>query len=203
MAVTAAPLGDAAVRCVVDDLAQAHALHAAVTNAQMPGVVNVVPTWRCVVVTVADPVFVPSVLDFVVSVDVAAALPRPAREHQLTIHYDGEDLDDVAARCGIGVATFTERHSQSDYVVAFLGFAPGFAYLSGLPAALSVPRRATPRARVPAGSVGIADGVTGIYPAALPGGWQLIGHVDERLFDGQLTPPALLAPGDRVRFMPA
>lgn len=203
MAVAAAPLGDAAVRCVVDDLAQSHALYAAVADAQLPGVVNVVPTWRCVVVTVTHPMFVPSVLDFVSGVDVTAAPPRSTRERQLTIHYDGEDLHDVAARCGIGVAAFTERHSQADYVVAFLGFAPGFAYLSGLPAALSVPRLATPRGRVPAGSVGIADGVTGIYPAALPGGWQLIGRVDERLFDEQLTPPALLAPGDRVRFVPA
>jgi 5-oxoprolinase (ATP-hydrolysing) subunit B len=103
----------------------------------------------------------------------------------------------------MSAAAFAERHSAGEYVVAFLGFAPGFAYLSGLPAALSVPRRTTPRERVPAGAVGIADAVTGIYPAALPGGWQIIGHVGDRLFDEHRTPPALLTPGDRVRFVRA
>lgn len=203
MAIAAAPLGDAAVRCVVDDLAEAHALHAAISGAALPGVVNVVPTWRCVVVTVAEPTWVRGVLDFVAAVEGAKAAPRQQQEHRLTIRYDGQDLDEVAARCSMSAAAFAERHSAAPYVVAFLGFAPGFAYLSGLPPALSVPRRATPRERVPAGAVGIADAVTGIYPAALPGGWQIIGHVADRLFDEHQSPPALLAPGDRVHFVPA
>ncbi len=93
------------------------------------------------------------------------------------------------------------RHTAVDYLVAFLGFTPGFPYLVGLDPALHVPRRATPRTRVPAGSVGLAGSQTGVYPTASPGGWQLIGRTEAVLFDPDRDPPALLAPGDRLRFV--
>lgn len=205
MAVTMTPYGDRALRCVVDSLDDAHRLHAAVLNAELPAVTSV-PAWCSVVVTVAEPDQLAAVRELVTSIDVAAVEPPQARSHVIPIRYDGPDLDQVAAQSGLSTDEVARRHAAGDYVVAFLGFAPGFPYLVGLDPALATPRRATPRARVDAGSVGIADDVTGIYPAASPGGWQVIGHIDPLesvLFDQARTPPALLAPGDRVRFIPA
>ena len=112
----------------------------------------------------------------------------------------GEDLDAIAARADISIDEVIARHTQAEYTVAMLGFAPGFPYLLGLDPALHVPRRANPRTRVPAGSVAIGGAQTGIYPRELPGGWNLIGRTPLALFDADREPPCLLAPGDRVRF---
>jgi KipI family sensor histidine kinase inhibitor len=114
----------------------------------------------------------------------------------------GVDLDLAAQRCGLTAQAFTALHADGDYSVAMLGFAPGFPYLLGLPAALHLPRRAEPRVRVPTGSVAIGGAQTGIYPTALPGGWHLIGRTPLVLFDAEATSPCLLAPGDNVRFYP-
>lgn len=114
----------------------------------------------------------------------------------------GPDLDDVATACGLSAAQLIERHAQPAYLVAMLGFSPGFPYLLGLDPTLAVPRLATPRVRVPAGSVGIGGAQTGVYPDAGPGGWRLIGRTPLRLFDTGREPPARLAPGDRLRFVP-
>lgn len=122
---------------------------------------------------------------------------------ELPVTYDGPDLADVARHCGMAVDDVVERHRRTDFVVAFCGFAPGFAYLSGLPRELHVPRRQDPRSQVPAGSVGLAGEFTGVYPRSSPGGWQLIARTRERLWDLGQDPPALLAPGTRVRFTDA
>lgn len=114
---------------------------------------------------------------------------------------DGPDLADVAAHTGLSPQEVVRRHSEGRYLVYFLGFQPGFAYLGGLDPALATPRRAEPRLAVPAGAVGIGGEQTGIYPAVAPGGWQLIGHTDTVLFDPRRDPPALLSPGDTVRFV--
>ncbi len=114
----------------------------------------------------------------------------------------GPDLADVAARAGLTEAAVVDLHSSTLYRVFMLGFAPGFAYLGPLPTPLVLPRRATPRPRVPAGSVAIAGGQTGIYPLATPGGWHLIGHTDALLWAAGRDPPALLRPGAWVRFVP-
>ncbi|WP_228942392.1 5-oxoprolinase subunit B family protein [Nocardioides sp. Leaf374] len=121
----------------------------------------------------------------------------------LEVDYDGEDLADVAALWGCSVQEAVARHSALELTAAFCGFAPGFSYLVGLPAELAVPRLATPRTRVPAGSVALADRWCGVYPTASPGGWRLIGRTDAVLWDpDRLDPgPALLAPGTRVRFV--
>jgi len=108
----------------------------------------------------------------------------------------------VAAQLGVQAADVIERHAATEYTAYLLGFLPGFAYLGRLPAGLDVPRRATPRPRVPAGSVGIAAGQTGIYPSDCPGGWNLIGRTSLRMFDTGSEPPVLILPGDRVRFTP-
>jgi len=115
--------------------------------------------------------------------------------------YDGADLDDIAALWRCTVAEVVERHTAIEYRVAFCGFAPGFAYLSGLPAAWAVGRLAEPRTRVPAGSVALADTWCGVYPTASPGGWRLLGRTDAALWDVDREPPALLPPGARVTFV--
>lgn len=129
--------------------------------------------------------------------------PRRAlgRLVEIPVTYDGPDLADVAAHCGLSPDDVVARHTQAEYVVYFLGFQPGFAYLGGLDEALHTPRRAEPRTAVPAGSVGIGGAQTGIYPLATPGGWQLIGRTALALFDPRAEPPTVLAPGDRVRFV--
>ena len=102
----------------------------------------------------------------------------------------------------MAVDAVVAAHAAATYTVAFCGFAPGFAYLTGLPAALRLPRRATPRPRVPAGSVAIAGELSAVYPTASPGGWHLLGRTDVALFDVDRDPPALLTPGTIVRFEP-
>ena len=120
---------------------------------------------------------------------------------ELSVTYDGADLADVAARWGTDVDGVVARHGAVEFVAAFCGFAPGFSYLAGLPEEAAVPRLDTPRARVPAGSVGLAGSWCGVYPSASPGGWRLIGHTDASLWDPGRSEPALLAPGTRVRFV--
>ncbi len=114
----------------------------------------------------------------------------------------GPDLPAVAAACGLDEKTVVSLHYSTVYTVYFLGFMAGFPYMGPLPAAIDLPRRATPRLRVPPGSVAIAAGQCGIYPLAAPGGWHLIGRTPARIWDPARTPPALLSPGDQVRFRP-
>jgi KipI family sensor histidine kinase inhibitor len=128
-----------------------------------------------------------------------------ARELTLPVRYggpDGPDLEAVAAEAERTAAEVIELHAGTAYEVLFIGFAPGFAYLGEVPAPIAVPRLATPRTRVPAGSVGIAGRLTGAYPAASAGGWRIVGRTDTRLFDPEAGEPALLRPGDVVRFAP-
>lgn len=114
--------------------------------------------------------------------------------------YDGPDLGAVAAAWGMTVDDAVVAHEGIEFRVGFFGFAPGFAYLTGLPPSMAVARHATPRTRVPAGSVALADTYGAVYPGPTPGGWQLIGRTPLVMFDPDRDPPALLAPGDRVRF---
>ncbi|HVE10085.1 MAG TPA: 5-oxoprolinase subunit PxpB [Paraburkholderia sp.] len=135
--------------------------------------------------------------------DAAAAAPAAGRDIEIPVNYGGAfgpDLAAVAAHTGLSTDEVIRRHAQGEYIVFFLGFQPGFAYMGGLEEALHTPRRAEPRVEVPAGSVGIGGAQTGIYPAVSPGGWQLIGRTEVPLFDPARTPPTLLQPGDRVRF---
>jgi KipI family sensor histidine kinase inhibitor len=127
----------------------------------------------------------------------------PRRTHTIPVVYGadaGPDLPELARQANLSPEEFARRHARASYRVAFLGFAPGFAYLTGLPAELQAPRLATPRTRVPAGTVAIGGPYTGIYPGETPGGWRLIGRTDVVLFDPGADPPSRLLPGDSVRF---
>lgn len=118
-------------------------------------------------------------------------------------HYDGPDLEETASRSGMSVEELVALHSGREYRAFFLGFLPGFAYCGTLDPRIVAPRLDRPRERVPAGSVAIADGQTAVYPLDSPGGWRVIGRTDLALFDRAKDPPALIRPGDRVRFVTA
>lgn len=139
------------------------------------------------------------------ALSVAGIPPTEPRLVEIPVHYGGEegqDLVSVAAESGLKEEQVIELHASVEYTVYFLGFMPGFAYMGPLPEALRSPRLATPRPAVPAGSVAIADDRTAIYPVQSPGGWKLLGRTRLKLFDPAKDPPALLRPGDRVRFLP-
>jgi KipI family sensor histidine kinase inhibitor len=120
---------------------------------------------------------------------------------EIAVMYDGEDLAFVAEACSLSEEEVIQRHLGSTYVAAFCGFAPGFAYLSGLDSALQLPRRETPRTRVPAGALAIAATYSAVYPRESPGGWHLIGSTSAELWDVARQPPALIEPGRQVRFV--
>lgn len=196
------PVGRQGVLAEVPDLSTVHRLVAAVRASGLP-VVDVVPGYRTVLVTTASTSDLAVVRQALPGLDLPAASAVSARLVEVPVVYDGEDLASVAALTGLSEAEVVRRHTAPDYVVAFLGFAPGFPYLVGLDPRLHVPRRSSPRTSVPAGSVGLAGPQTGVYPQATPGGWRLIGRTSVALFDVTRDPPALLAAGDRLRFVAA
>lgn len=122
---------------------------------------------------------------------------------EIPVVYDGPDLDEVARLTGLSPEEVIARHTGAEHVAAFIGFQPGFAYLTGGDTLLHVPRRDVPRTRVPGGTVAIAGPYSGVYPRESPGGWRLLGSTTALMFDPAREPPALLAPGDRVRFVVA
>jgi len=164
---------------------------------ELPGVAELVPAARTVLVE-GEPL--PDLAALLADVEPGQPPAGPAVE--IPVRYDGQDLAEVATLAGLAEDEVVRRHAGADYTVAFCGFAPGFGYLTGLPTELHVPRRHTPRTAVPAGSVGIAGEFTGVYPHRSPGGWQLLGRTGALLWDAERDPPALLAPGTRVRFTP-
>ncbi|WP_371477924.1 5-oxoprolinase subunit PxpB [Kitasatospora sp. NBC_00315] len=197
--------GENGLLAEVADGAGAGALHAWLLGLQdagkLPEVTEIVPAARTVL------------LDGVSDVRALTALLtgwRPAADRgpegplvEVPTLYDGADLDEVAALWGVSAEAAVRIHTEPEYRVAFCGFAPGFGYLTGLADRYAVPRRATPRSSVPAGSVALAGPYTGVYPRSSPGGWQLLGRTALPLWDVAREPAALLAPGVRVRFTDA
>jgi KipI family sensor histidine kinase inhibitor len=195
------PCGRKAVLVELDDLDEAMALAADLYAARPAGITELVPGARSVLIRFDA---AHTSRQVIVS-DVAARKPtrvaRPSgRLVRLPVSYDGADLAEVARLAGMSTAEVVRRHTAATYDVAFTGFAPGFCYLSGGDPQLDVPRRQTPRTKVPAGTVALAGEFTGIYPREAPGGWQLIGRTDVTMWDLDRTPPALLTPTDRVKF---
>lgn len=159
------------------------------------------------IVPAARTVLIDGVTDPHATADDLARAEEPARPERsegdlVTVPtvYDGLDLADIAERWNTSPEGVVRRHREIEFEVAFCGFAPGFAYLTGLPPDLRVPRLREPRVRVPRGSVALADEYTAVYPAASPGGWRLLGRTDLVLFDLNRDPPSTLQPGTRVRF---
>ncbi|MCD9143151.1 5-oxoprolinase subunit B family protein [Streptomyces albireticuli] len=196
------PVGRHALLVEVDTAERAQALHAELLRrraaGELPPVREIVPAARTVLLDGLDD---PGAL----AADLAGRPVPPLATADgepvvLPVRYDGPDLAEVAALWGVDGDEVARIHSGLEFRVAFCGFAPGFGYLTGLPERLRVPRRATPRTAVPAGSVGLAGPYTGVYPRSSPGGWQLIGRTDAVLWDTGREPAALLAPGTRVRF---
>jgi len=198
------PAGDSALLVELDDLAAVHALRAGVLDAGLSGVEDVVAGARTLLLVIdpltADRRAITAALPDLLADAAGSAVEGPLVE--VPVRYTGPDLDEVAGLTGFRPAEVVRRHSAPIYTVAFLGFSPGFGYLVGLDPALHVPRRDTPRPSVPAGSVAIAGDSAAIYPQPTPGGWRLLGSTELRVFDPAADPPALLAPGHRVRFVP-
>ncbi|MEV5546845.1 5-oxoprolinase subunit PxpB [Streptomyces sp. NPDC052309] len=196
------PVGDDALLVEVSSGDEAEALHAELLRRRAEGsltVREIVPAARTVLLDgLADPARLASELT---AAEVPPAPPRAGDVVEIPVRYDGPDLADVAAHWGVAQEEVARIHAGTEYHVAFCGFAPGFGYLTGLPARYDVPRRATPRTAVPAGSVALAGPYTGVYPRSSPGGWQLIGTTDAVLWDHTRVPAALLSPGTRVRFV--
>lgn len=195
------PCGDAALLVELADLPEVLGLHAALRAEPLPGVADLVPAARTLLVRLDPGSARPD--------EVAAALrrvrpqagpPADGAVVEVPVAYDGPDLAAVAAVTGLGEDEVVAAHTGTTWTAAFSGFAPGFAYLTGGDPRLAVPRRAAPRTRVPAGAVALAGGFSGVYPRASPGGWQLLGHTDLAVWDLARDPPALLRPGVRVRF---
>ncbi len=191
------PYGPRALLAEYGTLEEVIAAAAALRSAVIPGVTEIVPAARTVLVVHdgADPARIAASLDAG-----SGTLPPPIGTVRIPVRYDGPDLEEVAAATGLGVDDVVALHSGATYRVAFCGFLPGFAYLVGLPERLRLPRRLTPRPRVAAGSVAIADEFSGVYPSASPGGWHLLGRTDVCLWDPDRTPPGLLLPGSAVVF---
>ncbi|MCS7480938.1 5-oxoprolinase subunit PxpB [Umezawaea endophytica] len=192
--------GTDAVLVEVDSLGEVSAVRAAVRAAELPDLVELVPAARTVLISVRPGTGLGPVRRVLGEVDLSRPAEIRSREVRIPVHYDGPDLDLVARTAGMTAAEVVALHSGTEYEVAFCGFAPGFGYLVGLPEALRQPRLDSPRTKVPAGSVAIAGEFTAAYPRATPGGWRLLGRTDATLFDARREVPALLAPGDRVRF---
>ena len=189
------PVGDRAALVEVEDAIAAAAL-AEWARANGIGAAEIVPAATTVLVDGIDPAVV---VDAVGRWSTGA----PGQDGPLVrvaVVYDGPDLGTVAAHWGCSIDEVVARHTKIEFVSTFTGFAPGFAYLAGLPSGWAVPRLPTPRARVVPGSVGLADAWCGVYPTASPGGWLLLGRTAAILWDVDRDPPALLAPGTRVRF---
>jgi KipI family sensor histidine kinase inhibitor len=203
MPMTAHLVGDDALLVEVGSGAEAQALHAELLRRRAEGsltVREIVPAARTVLLDgLDDPARRAAEL---AAAEIPPTPPHPRAAIELPVCYDGPDLAEVAAHWRVPEHEVARIHAGTEFTVAFCGFAPGFGYLTGLPAHYDVPRRATPRTAVPAGAVALAGPYTGVYPRSSPGGWQLIGTTDAVLWDHARVPAALLAPGTRVRFVP-
>lgn len=204
---TVVPFGEAALLVEVGGAERAQRLAADLRATPPPGVLGIVPG-RASVLVELDPFTaggeaVPEELRRRER-DLADG-PLPGRRRTIPVMYGGElgpDLSEVARIAGLDAAEVVALHAGAKLRVLFGGFAPGFAYIGELPAELHVDRLRTPRTRTPRGAVALADGMTGVYPADLPGGWRVIGQTPVTLFDPTREPPAYLVPGDLVRFVP-
>jgi KipI family sensor histidine kinase inhibitor len=186
----------------LQNLWETQGLLRALRETSLPGVEEIIPAARTLLLRFTPEIVKAEALaGQIARLEIDSAPPPDGPLVEIPVVYDGEDLAEVSALTGLSVAEMIRRHGEAEYLVAFCGFAPGFGYLVGGDAALAVPRRKTPRTRIPAGAVALAGEFTGIYPRASPGGWQLIGTTPVKMWDLTRTPPAYFQPGYRVRFV--
>lgn len=187
------------VAWLVDDLTDPAAWADSLRAMEVPGVVEIVPAESTVVVRCTRERHddIGHVLDMVVP---ASRTERSDQPVTIDVVYDGPDIAELAYAAQVSIDDVIRLHVSGSYDVAFCGFSPGFGYLRGIDHRLHVPRRDTPRTSVPAGSIGVAAGYTCVYPSPSPGGWYLIGRTTAPMWDAERTPPALLCPGQSVRF---
>ena len=194
------PSGDRALLVELDDLDQVLGYYAALTADPPADVVDVVPAARTVLVTTSGSL---DVLSRALRLVTPALGARAAGDLiEIPVVYDGEDLNEVARLLDCSAAEVVARHTGDEWTVAFCGFAPGFGYLTSA-GSWDIPRRESPRTKVPTGAVALAGEFSGVYPRESPGGWQLIGRTSVRIFDSERDPAALFHPGRRVRFVDA
>lgn len=204
------PCGETAFLIELPDADTRRSVHAELITHPVDGVIECVPAALTVLIAVARPSDLPFVADHVrqiaLRVEMAGSTStsdvRRDDVLEIPVRYDGEDLEFVANHLDITRDEVVRRHCGQLWRVDFAGFMPGFGYLTGENGGLTVPRRTSPRTRIPAGSVALAGDYTGLYPQASPGGWQLIGMTQVELWNTHRTPPALLIPGRLVRFVP-
>jgi len=199
--------GDRALLLEFEGTDEVLAWSAAIRTAELPGVLDIVPASRTVLVKLADTRYQAPTRQRLSKLAVAASTDAATTEGradvQIDVVYDGPDLDEVARLTGLTAEQVVAAHTETPWRVGFGGFAPGFAYLIGGDSRLEVPRRAEPRTKVPVGAVGLAGEFSGVYPRESPGGWQLIGRTAQgqaALWDVDRDPPALLTPGMWVQF---
>lgn len=194
--------GTRAVLVELDGLEEVGGLHASLRDRPPPGAVEFVPAARTLLVTFDPAVTTRESLSAAIAGRrMSTAEPSDQGLVEIPVVYDGADLAEVARATGLSSREVVQRHAAGRYTVAFGGFAPGFAYLSGLDPLLLLPRRPVPRTRVAPGSVAIADRFTSVYPRESPGGWHLLGRTGTAMWDLRRDPPAFLVPGRRVRFV--
>lgn len=197
------PYGDRAVLAEYDDLASAMAASRRLAAARPEWVAELVPAARTVLVRLAPDVPLGSAESWLREHGDGSPDDAPVDAGEtvvIPVRYDGPDLSDAAEAAGLSPEALVARHTATEWTCGFVGFAPGFGYLVPDGDWPQLPRRATSRPVVPAGSVALAGGFSAVYPRVSPGGWQLIGTTDAVLWDLDREPPALLRPGSRVRF---
>ena len=198
------PCGDAGLLIELADLDAVMAMYAELDDLRPMGVVDMVPAARTLLLTVDPALTDPATVAQVVRSCSPSPKARPdGGRVEVPVVYDGPDLGEVASFTGLSTREVIEVHTEHEWTVAFCGFAPGFGYLVRSDARLHVPRRENPRTKVPAGAVALAGGFSSVYPRESPGGWQLIGRTAITAWDLTRDPPALFAPGVRVRFVEA
>lgn len=202
------PSGSTGLVLECDDLDEVARLQAQVESAPPAGLLDLVPAARTLLLVLDPAVTSPDrARESIGALNLPESGPASAQEQQpltIPVTYDGADLDEVAELLSCSSSEVVRRHTRGVWRVAFCGFAPGFGYLVPDDSSVqpwSIPRRSTPRTKVPVGAVGLAGEFTGIYPRVSPGGWQLIGRTAMTLFDLDRQPPALLSPGTRVQFV--
>ncbi|NEA34375.1 allophanate hydrolase subunit 1 [Streptomyces sp. SID13031] len=193
------PAGDRAVLVELEDLDEVLGYYAALSAVPPTGVIDIVPAARTVLVT-TDGSDLDALTRLLRSVQPTDGVRADGDLLEIPVTYDGEDLPDLAELLGCSIEDVIKRHTSEDWTVAFCGFSPGFGYLTGT-GSWDIPRRKSPRTKVPTGAVALAGEFSGVYPRESPGGWQLLGHTDLKIFDQPRTPAALFHPGRRIRFV--